>query len=243
MTLDPIRRPRADAGVHRLRRAAEAHVRRRDRDARDGRAWPARTPRPGEWSAWCTTSTTSAFPTPRTRPPRSTRPKGCGSWPQRGLPEPMQRAILGHATYTGVPRDTPMAKALFAVDELCGFLVACALVRPSRSLPDLEVSSVKKKLKDKAFARGREPRRRDPRGRGAGRAARRAHRVRARGAATARADRSGLGHGVTGASAADGGQPVGRAAPSTARPAGGRSRATRSSCSSTAPTPTRRCWS
>ena len=73
---------------------------------------------------------------------------------ERGLPEPMQRAILGHASYTGIPRDTPMARALFAVDELCGFLVACALVRPSRSLADLEVSSVRKKLKDKAFARG-----------------------------------------------------------------------------------------
>jgi putative nucleotidyltransferase with HDIG domain len=72
----------------------------------------------------------------------------------RGLPEPMQRAILGHATYTGVPRDTPMARALFAVDELSGFVVACALVRPSRSLGGLEVSSVRKKLKDKAFARG-----------------------------------------------------------------------------------------
>ena len=72
----------------------------------------------------------------------------------QGLPEEMQRAILGHASYTGVPRDTPMARALFAVDELCGFLVACALVRPSRSLQDLEVSSVRKKLKDKAFARG-----------------------------------------------------------------------------------------
>ena len=72
----------------------------------------------------------------------------------QGLPEPLQRAILGHATYCGVPRDTPMARALFAVDELAGFLVACALVRPSRSLQDLEVSSVKKKLKDKAFARG-----------------------------------------------------------------------------------------
>ena len=73
---------------------------------------------------------------------------------EKGLPEEMCRAILGHATYSGVPRDTPLAKALFAVDELCGFLVACALVRPSKSFADLEVSSVKKKLKDKAFARG-----------------------------------------------------------------------------------------
>jgi putative nucleotidyltransferase with HDIG domain len=73
---------------------------------------------------------------------------------ERGFPEPLRRAILGHASYSGVPRDTPMARALFAVDELAGFLVACALVRPSRSLQDLEVSSVKKKLKDKAFARG-----------------------------------------------------------------------------------------
>jgi len=72
----------------------------------------------------------------------------------KGLPEDLRRAILGHASYTGVPRETPLAKTLFAVDELCGFLVACALVRPSRSLTDLEVSSVKKKLKDKAFARG-----------------------------------------------------------------------------------------
>jgi predicted hydrolase (HD superfamily) len=71
----------------------------------------------------------------------------------RGYPDRMIRAIMGHATYTGVARDTQMARALFATDELCGFLVACALVRPSRSLDDLEVSSVKKKLKDKAFAR------------------------------------------------------------------------------------------
>jgi predicted hydrolase (HD superfamily) len=71
----------------------------------------------------------------------------------RGYPDRIIRAIMGHATYTGVPRDTVMARALFATDELCGFLVACALVRPSRSLDDLEVSSVKKKLKDKAFAR------------------------------------------------------------------------------------------
>ena len=72
---------------------------------------------------------------------------------ERGLSEDMCRAILGHASYIGVPRDSLMAKTLFAVDELCGFLVACALVRPSRSFADLEVSSVKKKLKDKAFAR------------------------------------------------------------------------------------------
>ncbi len=71
-----------------------------------------------------------------------------------GLPDPMQRAIMGHATYTGVPRDTLMARALFAADELSGFLVACAMVRPNRTLADLEAPSVKKKLKDKAFARG-----------------------------------------------------------------------------------------
>ncbi len=72
---------------------------------------------------------------------------------ERGYPEPLCRAILGHATYTGVPRDTPVARALFAVDELCGFLVACALVRPSRSLADLGVRSVRRKLKDRGFAR------------------------------------------------------------------------------------------
>ena len=71
-----------------------------------------------------------------------------------GAPAEWQQAILGHAEYTGTPRTTPMARALFAVDELSGFLVACALVRPSRSLQDLEVSSVKKKLKDKGFAKG-----------------------------------------------------------------------------------------
>ena len=72
----------------------------------------------------------------------------------RGMSDDVCQAILGHATYTGVPRESDMARALFAVDELSGFIVACALVRPSRSLADLEVSSVKKKLKDKGFARG-----------------------------------------------------------------------------------------
>jgi putative nucleotidyltransferase with HDIG domain len=71
-----------------------------------------------------------------------------------GFPEEGCQAILGHAEFTNTARNTDMAKVLFAVDELSGFVIACALVRPSRSLADLEVSSVKKKLKDKAFARG-----------------------------------------------------------------------------------------
>lgn len=71
-----------------------------------------------------------------------------------GFPEDGCQAILGHAEFTNTPRTSDMAKVLFAVDELSGFVVACALVRPSRSLADLEVGSVKKKLKDKAFARG-----------------------------------------------------------------------------------------
>lgn len=71
-----------------------------------------------------------------------------------GYPEDVLQAILGHAHYSGVARETRMAKALFAVDELCGLITAAALVRPSRSVLDLETSSVKKKMKDKAFARG-----------------------------------------------------------------------------------------
>lgn len=71
-----------------------------------------------------------------------------------GFPDDACVAILGHAAFTGVARTTDMARALFAVDELCGFVVACALVRPGKSLNDLEPRSVTKKLKDKAFARG-----------------------------------------------------------------------------------------
>jgi predicted hydrolase (HD superfamily) len=68
-----------------------------------------------------------------------------------GVDKEIRRAIMGHAEYTGIPRDTPMACALFAVDELAGFIVACAKVRPS-GIGDLEARSVRKKLKDKAFA-------------------------------------------------------------------------------------------
>ena len=72
---------------------------------------------------------------------------------EKGWPEEMICAIGGHAQYLGIPRETQLAKALFAVDELCGFLTACAYVKPSRRIADVEVASVRKKLKDKAFAR------------------------------------------------------------------------------------------
>jgi predicted hydrolase (HD superfamily) len=71
-----------------------------------------------------------------------------------GWPEEVRTAILGHAQYSGVPRATHLAKALFACDELSGFLTACALVKPSRSIADVEAASVRKKLKDKTFAKG-----------------------------------------------------------------------------------------
>lgn len=71
-----------------------------------------------------------------------------------GYPEELIRAILSHASYSGVTRQSPLEHTLFACDELAGFLTACTYVRPSRSILDLEVSSVKKRMKDKAFARG-----------------------------------------------------------------------------------------
>lgn len=71
-----------------------------------------------------------------------------------GWPEEILEAVLGHAHYTGVARVTPMAKALFAVDELTGLITACALVKPSKAVRDVDVAGVRKKMKDKAFARG-----------------------------------------------------------------------------------------
>lgn len=73
---------------------------------------------------------------------------------ERGVSEELCQAILGHATYTGVPRRSLMAKALFACDELTGLIVATALVRPNKKLAEVDVEAVKKKWKDKSFARG-----------------------------------------------------------------------------------------
>jgi predicted hydrolase (HD superfamily) len=72
---------------------------------------------------------------------------------QRGWPEVMARAIMSHAEYTGVSRDTPMEKALFACDELAGFITAVALIKPGKSLAEVDAKSVRKRMKDKAFAR------------------------------------------------------------------------------------------
>ena len=72
----------------------------------------------------------------------------------KGYPEDILQAILGHATYCGVPRETLMAKTLFAVDELTGLITATALVRPTKDVREVEAKSVRKKMKDKAFARG-----------------------------------------------------------------------------------------
>ena len=72
---------------------------------------------------------------------------------ERGWPDEIRRAIMSHAEYSGVTRDTPMEKALFACDELAGFITACTLVKPSKSLSEVEAKSVRKKMKDKAFAR------------------------------------------------------------------------------------------
>ena len=88
------------------------------------------------------------YPTPQEHPY-----KGNEILKQRGYSDEIRRAIMSHAEYSGVSRDTQMEKALFACDELAGFITAVALVKPSKSLAEVEVKSVRKKMKDKAFAR------------------------------------------------------------------------------------------
>ena len=89
-----------------------------------------------------------AVPTPTDHPSY-----GAGILRERGWPEPIVRAVLTHGDHTGIPRETPMERALYAVDELAGFVIACALVRPNKSLSELTPQSVRKKMRDKAFAR------------------------------------------------------------------------------------------
>ena len=80
--------------------------------------------------------------------------KGADILRTRGYPEWVVRAIMSHADYTGVTRESPLEKTLFACDEMAGFITAASLVRPSKSVLDLEAASVIKRMKDKAFARG-----------------------------------------------------------------------------------------
>lgn len=94
------------------------------------------------------------FPNDQQAPDREHPSEGVRHLRTLGYPEDVCEAVLGHAQYTGVPRTTAMAKTLFAVDELTGLITACALVKPSRALTDVDVSGVRKKMKDKAFARG-----------------------------------------------------------------------------------------
>jgi putative nucleotidyltransferase with HDIG domain len=94
------------------------------------------------------------FPNDERSPDREHPSEGVRHLRGLGYPEEVCDAVLGHADYTGVPRVSEMAKTLFAVDELTGLITACALVKPSRSLADVDVGGVRKKMKDKAFARG-----------------------------------------------------------------------------------------
>ncbi len=108
----------------------------------------------GDPEAWGIAGLLHDFDYERWPNPPDHATKGAEILRQRGYPEEIVRAILGHADYTGVPRDTPMARALYACDELCGLTTAVALVRPSKKLADVEVKSVLKKMKEKGFARG-----------------------------------------------------------------------------------------
>src|SRR5450755_3538374 len=88
------------------------------------------------------------WPTPEEHPY-----KGNEILKERGYSDEIRRAIMSHAEYSGVTRDSPMEKALFACDELAGFITACALIKPGKSLAQVDVKSVRKRMKDKAFAR------------------------------------------------------------------------------------------
>lgn len=94
------------------------------------------------------------WPNAEHHPTKEHPSEGSAMLRERGYSEEIIHAILGHAAYTGVARVSPLDRTLFACDELAGFITACALIKPSKSIHEVEASSVKKKLKDKAFARG-----------------------------------------------------------------------------------------
>lgn len=93
------------------------------------------------------------FPNPEQSPTEGHPLAGVAWLRENGWSEEICRAILSHANYTNVPRETPLEQTLYAVDELSGFIIAVALVRPSKSINEVDVAAVKKKMKDKAFAR------------------------------------------------------------------------------------------
>jgi len=94
------------------------------------------------------------FPNADRAPDREHPAEGVRHLRALGYPDDVCEAVLGHGEYTGVPRTTPMARALFAVDELTGLITAAALIKPSRQVADVDVATVRKRMKDKAFARG-----------------------------------------------------------------------------------------
>lgn len=113
----------------------------------------------GDETVWSTTALLHDFdyerwPNAEHHPTQEHPYEGSKILREKGYPEEMIHAILAHADYSGVVRVSPLDHALFACDELAGFLTACALIKPSKSIHEVEMASVKKKLKDKAFARG-----------------------------------------------------------------------------------------
>ena len=107
----------------------------------------------GDEERWGLTGLLHDFDYERWPEPPDHTQQGAAILRERGMAEELIRAIMSHADWNEIPRETAMEKALFAVDELCGFITAVAYVRPTKRIADVDVASVKKKMKDKAFAR------------------------------------------------------------------------------------------
>ena len=107
----------------------------------------------GDEALWAATGLLHDFDYEKHPTPEEHPRFGCRILEERGYPPEVIEAILGHASYTGTPRVTPMAKSLYAVDELCGLITATALVQPNRKLAEVTTDSVLRKMKSKGFAR------------------------------------------------------------------------------------------